>query len=424
MSQINFALECFGAAVTLLLIICDFREIARKSHRSKTMLAMLAVNFLVLVFDAVTSHLSGMEQYTTILYICNFFVYALGYLLTALFTVYLIGYISERDKISPLIPKVISLLCAVAIVLVAVFLHNRMYFSFVDGYYQRGSLYWISQVYPICILVVDMIIIVRHSKALGRRDTASLLSYGIIPIISMVIQIMVYGITLLYIATTLSLLLVYINVHVEQSRRLQQREKELSDARISVMLSQIRPHFLYNSLTAIKTLCVENPQEAEKAIDKFAKYLRANMDSLAQKDCVPFSKELDHVQNYLSLEKMRFGANLNVVYNIRATNFCLPVLSLQPLVENAVKYGLGGRENGGTITISTYENDTCFFVAVGDDGVGFDVNSDFDSNRTHIGIENVVNRLSAMCNATVKIESTLDVGTTVIAEIPREGNER
>ncbi len=93
-------------------------------------------------------------------------------------------------------------------------------------------------------------------------------------------------------------------------------QKELYEAEVAVMVSQIQPHFMYNALTSIAMMCINDPKKAQEATVTFAKYLRGNMDSLKQKKPVPFRQELEHLQKYLYIEKMRFGKRLNVEYDI------------------------------------------------------------------------------------------------------------
>lgn len=137
-------------------------------------------------------------------------------------------------------------------------------------------------------------------------------------------------------------------------------EKELYEAKVAVMTSQIRPHFMYNALTSIAMMCTIDPETAQEATVTFAKYLRENMDSLKQTKPVPFAQELDHLKKYLYIEKLRFGKKLNIEYDIQATNFVIPLLSAQPLAENAVKHGVGMKKKGGTVKITSRETDTAY----------------------------------------------------------------
>ena len=208
-----------------------------------------------------------------------------------------------------------------------------------------------------------------------------------------------------------------------ESIRYQQMQKELYEAKVSLMVSQIQPHFLYNSLTSIAMMCTKDPKLARTATINFADYLRGNMNSLKQKTPVPFTQELEHLKKYLMLEQMRFGDLLHIEYDIQATDFELPQLSVQPLAENAVKHGVGMKEDGGTVTIATREEDDCYKVIISDDGVGFDTSKPIeDDGRSHVGMENVRQRLKEMCDADVIIESEIGKGTVATIRIPKKNN--
>ena len=168
---------------------------------------------------------------------------------------------------------------------------------------------------------------------------------------------------------------------------------------------------------------IEYPQKAKAAIRDFSLFLRGNMDSLKSKAPIPFEQELSHVEHYLALEQQRFQERLHVVYEIAARDFSIPPLTMQPIVENAVHHGVLKREEGGTVTVKTEETSDAYLVTVSDDGVGFrpDMRPP-DDGRTHIGIENVRGRLSALCGGTLTLHSEAGVGTTALLAIPkREG---
>ena len=216
-------------------------------------------------------------------------------------------------------------------------------------------------------------------------------------------------------------LIVDLRHQYKEAIRYQQIQKELYEAKVGVMVSQIRPHFIYNALTSIAMMCQIDPDTAQEATITFADYLRGNMDSLNQTKPVPFSTELDHLKKYLYIEKMRFSDLLNIEYDIQTVDFQLPLLSIQPLVENAVKHGVGMKEDGGTVTIATKETDTAFEVIIKDDGVGFDQNAPKQNDgKSHVGMENTKKRLHDMCGGEVKIESVVGEGTTATVILPKE----
>lgn len=224
-------------------------------------------------------------------------------------------------------------------------------------------------------------------------------------------------------ATALLQLLRLMQANREDKKREQQMQSlrgELIQSRISIMLSQIQPHFLYNALSVIQNLCHDKAPLAEKATIDFAEFLRGNLDSLSAENPIPFEQELHHTKNYLSLEKLRFGERLTVVYDISEDRFALPTLTLQPIVENAVRYGVMRKESGGTVTIAAHKAQDAFIVTVTDDGVGFDPYQPKEDGRTHIGIKNVADRLERQVGGKLTIRSSPGVGTVATLSIPKE----
>ena len=207
--------------------------------------------------------------------------------------------------------------------------------------------------------------------------------------------------------------------------RIKESEEKLSDSfteidgmKAKLTLSQINPHFIFNTLNTIYYLCEKDSAEAQNAIEDFSTYLRENMDSIKNMEPIPFKKELVHVKRYLEIEKLRYEDELNVVYDINAKDFSVPALSVQALVENAVHHGLGKKENGGTITISSWQGKETVVVKIEDDGVGFNVNAKQADGRSHTGIENVRSLLDRMCGGTLEIISERGKGTVAMLRIP------
>ena len=217
-------------------------------------------------------------------------------------------------------------------------------------------------------------------------------------------------------------------VKSEQVRWLQQEnmKKDAENARlelavmqnqVSVMLSQIQPHFLYNSLSTIQILCQMDPALAQEAMGHFIQYLRANLDSLNQKDSIPFEQELNHVKNYLYIEKLRFGRKLEVGYELERKAFTCPSLCLQTMVENAVKHGVCNKKGGGTIWIRSYETSQGICVEVEDNGVGFDPGQVPQDGQSHIGIINTRRRVED-AGGSLEIQSKIGEGTKVRILLP------
>ena len=195
-------------------------------------------------------------------------------------------------------------------------------------------------------------------------------------------------------------------------------EAELKESRISIMLSQIQPHFIYNTLGTIERMCLKDPQKAFDLVRNFSLYLRGNFSELDSVTPIRFADEIKHVEYYVNIEKVRFP-DMSIEYDVEATEFVLPALSVQPLVENAIKHGLMRLETGGTVKIHSYETPTHFCVEVTDDGVGFDTDAPVDEKK-HVGLRNIRGRLKAMVNGALVMESKPGVGTKAIIMIPKE----
>ncbi len=193
---------------------------------------------------------------------------------------------------------------------------------------------------------------------------------------------------------------------------------QLTESRISTMMSQIRPHFIYNTLGSIEQLCTFDPAKAGELVHNFAKYLRGNFGELDNPKPIPMSQEMEHVHHYISIENVRFP-DMTFSFEMNSGDFHIPALTIQPIVENAIKHGLMKLPKGGTIRVVSYETDTHYCVSVEDDGAGFDTSVLLDE-RKHVGIRNIRGRLKAMVNGTLEIESTVGVGTKVLISIPKE----
>lgn len=200
-------------------------------------------------------------------------------------------------------------------------------------------------------------------------------------------------------------------------------EMKLQESQISIMLSQIQPHFLYNTLNSIYQLCETNPMRARILVNSFSEYLRNNLSSLEEHGLISFKTELEHINTYLDIEKVRFEDTLEIEYDIKCVDFSLPVLTVQPIVENAVKHGTSKKRGGGTVTISTDENKENYIIKIEDTGCGFDPTKPKDDGKRHVGIENVRQRLFNMCGGSLSIESEVGKGTLATIIIPKGGKQ-
>ena len=189
--------------------------------------------------------------------------------------------------------------------------------------------------------------------------------------------------------------------------------------RLNIMMSQMQPHFLFNTLATIQGLCLENPQEASKITGRFGKYLRQNLDSLEHGTRIAFDKELEHTMNYAEIEMVRFP-NIRIETDIQDRDFTLPALSVQPMVENAIRHGVRIRDEG-IIRISSRKAGDYHEIVISDNGKGFDTSAVEAQEGLHLGIRNVRERIERMCGGSLDIDSRIGEGTMVTIRIPEGG---
>ena len=219
------------------------------------------------------------------------------------------------------------------------------------------------------------------------------------------------GIMLMY-------LIVFIGYEVQLKNDMVCRELEFSQAKTALLMRQISPHFIFNSLQVIISLCDSEPEKVRSALTHFSGYLRGNLESITNNKLIPFSKELEYTKEYLVLEMYGEGKEFDVKYDLQVTDFMLPPLVLQPVVENAVRYGIGTRQNGGHIAIETGETPFMILIRVKDDGTGKSTITEQQKTRQSVGLKNVRARLKALCSGDLILESCKS-GTTVTITIPK-----
>lgn len=220
------------------------------------------------------------------------------------------------------------------------------------------------------------------------------------------------------VAVQVGLFLRYVKEQADEAARARELERELARKRLSIMLSQIQPHFLYNALGTIQYLCETDPSLAARTVNSFARYLQGNMASLTQEFPVPLERDVEHLRHYLAIEKLRFP-EVSVELDLRDTLFGVPPLTLQPLVENAIQHGLCGRK-GGVVRVSSWEEDDAHCIAVTDDGRGFDASLPASSGeKTGVGLANTAERVRLMCGGSLDVRTAPGEGTIVSLRFPK-----
>jgi two-component system LytT family sensor kinase len=204
----------------------------------------------------------------------------------------------------------------------------------------------------------------------------------------------------------------------------EEQQNLLLQARLQALSSQINPHFLFNTLNSISSLIRLDPEQARTMVTRLARIMRQRLRS--PDHFTPLGSEIEFLDDYLSIELVRFGSKLRVVKRIdpAAADVLMPSMLLQPLVENCIKHGISGKVEGGTITLSARRLGSRLIMEVEDDGSGIsetDLPLVFSKG---IGVSNVKERLQVLYGRDYRfeIDSREGFGTRIEIEIPEMQN--
>lgn len=423
--SIHVALETWGVIFCLIAAICIAYS-GRKSGVQKKFLVWFQLSVAFYLFsDAVAWLYRGMPGSVGywMVRISNYLTFLSALVMPIMFHIYLCHLLFAENwhrYRRTMRVQMVFYICLIGIVLLTISQFTNLYYYFDDdNFYHRNTWHSLHMVLVLLAMLLDFSLVIQFRKNMSKNMRVAILSYFVFPFIATVVQIFYYGISLAGFAVGLSAIFIFVTEVMEQSRALTKKEEELYEMRANMMISQIQPHMIYNTLTVIKHLCKNNPELAAQTVDDFAAYLRGNLESLNNRKPIAFEKELKHVSTYLEIEKVRFGDKIRVEYSIEDDQFVLPALTLQPIVENAVKHGIRKRPEGGTIRIHTCKDERYHIIRVWDDGVGFEPEKTQELSR-HTGIENVRMRLEYMCGGTLFVRSEKGRGTAVEILIPRK----
>lgn len=417
-SKLFISLMLFAVLVSTFLLLGIITSTNRAMKFMIYYRRLLSAHIAMMLGEIGIWAFGGMPEYAAIMKICCILSIGGGALLNTMFVACICGILEETTKISyRLVHWMTAGSFVIGILAIASAFNGSLYAINEAGFYTDGPYYGIISLFDWLYLFTGMGMVVWYRKLLGKRTALSLLLYFLLLFASMLLPYRWYPVPQ-YLAVTLALILIYIVFFEDLAKKMADNEKKLAESRIAVTLSQVQPHFLYNTLATISELCERDPMLASRVTNSFAKYLRTNLDTLQCTSPIPFSEEIEHVKTYLQLEKLRFGEELHVEYDIREKNFELPPLSLQPLAENAIKHGMMGREGVFTIRICSEKKEKYYEIRVIDDGVGFDPKEEKRDARSHVGISNVRKILSLMVEGTLLVDSRPGKGTCVTIQIP------
>lgn len=330
-------------------------------------------------------------------------------------TAYLLHASGEPINSSPLFRIAGGLWVFTIILMAGTLFNDRFYMIGPDMEFLRKPLYPLL-ILPLCgIMVLNLVGTIKRRARLSRKVYLSFL-VAIVPMTTALsIQMFLNAFAFVDISLALSALSMYGLILSDQIERNQRYQQEIAHQRASIMVLQMRPHFIYNTMTSIYCLCGQDPLKARQVVLDFTTYLRKNFTAIASSDPIPFSAELEHVRAYLAVEKAQYEDSLFVEYDTPHTMFRVPPLTLQPVVENAVKHGRDPFAGPFHISIRTRKTDSASEITVADNGSGYDP---ADDSEPHIALNNIRQRLEMMCGGELTITPNDGGGTVVRVTIP------
>lgn len=341
-------------------------------------------------------------------------------------TTYMLHACGENMRSSRLLHTALGLLAVYFVVLASSPFNGVFSYATPDKQDYRGSLYAFLLLPLIAILLLNLAGAIRRRTQMPHKAFFSFVIAQVPMTAALLAMLFVDALPLFDISYVLSALAMYsfiLSDQIEQDlrnqREIAQQQREIAHERASVMVLQMRPHFIYNTLMSIHSLCSLDPEKAQQITMDFTNYLRKNFTAVASESTIPFSTELEHTRAYLAVEQAQYDDMLVVDWDTPFTRFRLPPLTLQPIVENAVKHGMDLDSDPLRISIRTRYTDSGTDIIVEDNGPGFDPS---DESKPHTTLNNIRQRLEMMGD-TMEITSQESGGTRVTIRVPLKNAE-
>ncbi len=403
----SISVELSAIAVCGFLYFSGFVDDRKSKFRSMFLVTLFFEAFAFFLDNAYWFTAKNPE-YDLILSIANCLLYLCTAVVFVTFWGCEIEIMGLKAKMQRWILYAIRILMGLYMIAVLLNLKFGFFYKIKDGNFIRAQYSGILEFsFPLIICAVLLFYAIKIHTFAKIKITFIVMS--LLPIFAMVLQHFFYFSWILYISVLIATMVLYENVQVTLGHKIE-------EFRNRVMISQIQPHFMYNTLTTIKALCRTDPELAANTITNFADYLRGNMDFASLETTIPFERELRHTKIYTEIEALRFD-NIKFEFNIEDSNFDVPALCVQPMVENAVRHGVRSRKDGH-ILIHTFEEPDYHVIVVKDNGKGFD-KTQFNGSRTHIGLLNTRLRIEHIVNGKFEVESIPDKGVTITMRIPK-----
>ncbi len=349
---VNLSSQIFGCVLTAIIITC--LQLSRNTNlkRTKTLTLFLLFNAGVMLFDAFALYFRGGETLVDFygVRIANCLGFCCGALVPTVFLIYMACGFKNPEKISKMPLRISMLSCVVYLVAYTVNFFLPVFYRIdVHNIYHRMPLYPLTFIPVFLNVGLAFYLLIRYKNQMERTNRILYMLYFILPLPVFAVQMFVYGLNLVNFVGMIFIIVIFLFIEAEQGKKMAMQETEVLSSRIDIALSQIQPHFLYNSLTSIYRLCDVKSDSAKEAISNFSKYLRGNLDSIKNAKMITFADELEHIKAY--------------VYKKPKTTTTATTLSLTNL-DDRCKYFIDGIEGERRDTDGDGEDDTVVFTGL------------------------------------------------------------
>lgn len=419
---VYFSIEIWGAFFSLIaaLTILLTRHFDKSGSR-KLMLAMLC-SAALMICDGISIYFRGnpspsavfVERWST------FAVYFLSFLIIPLSAQYVSQIIYKRSGGFKLYWELIEWGIFVFGALLLIVNEIYPFIFYVDDvgrFVRMPYFFWVPSLIGFTGILTTLAVGLKYSKYMMPIERAAVVSFQVLPMAGIIIKLFYPETPFVTIAIVVSSIILFVSYEASYVQFLVEQEQKLSEAKLKLVNQQMKPHFIFNTLTLIRFQCLTVPNDAAQTVSEFSNYLRSITDYLTEEDCISVESELDIVKNYLNIQSKRFGDGIKVEYDIEETDFDVPPFSIQTLAENAVHHGFkSGQGDKGLIRVSTKRDKNKRIVTVEDNGAGFDVRE--MEKKGSVGIKNTRNRVKIMCGGELTIQSEPGKGTCAVIIIP------
>lgn len=421
LSAVNIAFSFAGMAISLLGLIQSFTSRKIEGWNRRFFIYLFLIMNLYIGSEMVYSISTAMgiqgnvRVSQTAMFFQSFFSSLLMQMMALLLRHFIWDNSSDRHG-KHIYVHTVGLLWSIYVVILSMTLFNdRIYYFTPDNVYHRGPYYVLLMVPPMIIMTLIFIELLKRKNYLTGKQFCAMLTYILIAVICVPVQIMLQGIMVIVLGTSVAGIIMFILLMSEQVDMSIKKSEKLAEQRVQLLTLQMSPHFICNTLLSIYYLCDDDKDKAQKTILDFTDYLRKNYTAMTKDTMVPFSDELEHARAYAAVEKVRYEDMLDVVFDIKDEDFMLPPLTLQPLVENSVKHGIDPAGNVLNILVRAERSEEGYVVTVEDNGS--------DKGRsgpegTHVAVKNITNRLKMMCNGSLELIKKDGGGAVVRIVIP------